>query len=380
MHAEHQALPLPGSGQRTSGNMEAAVDELTELAAAHPVSAVIRLELARALRAARRDAEALNTLEQAIEVAPELAEAWRELSLLRAARGDARGCDAAYAHFETLSPQEARHPEAAAALAAERLEAGKAMLEHALAHSPHDVVALRLLAGTAAARADYVEAERLLEECLRLAPGYSRARLDLVRVLHQREKAEQMLPLLERLLLSGPGSLHCRVLQAVAYDRLGHTQRAAGILEKLASEFPRSDLVWLNYGHNLRSAARPKDAIYAYRTCIALKPACSEAWMALANLGTYRFTGQDVEVMQAQLQRDDLRNGDRAQLEFSLGKALEEASDVSRSSSSGCRAAARHSSSRFCRAPNDESGRAGLSVTPTPVHPALQSWRGTGRA
>ena len=82
---------------------------------------MIRLELGRALRAVGRDAEARVALERAVELAPDLAEAWRELSLLHAARGDTAACDAAYAHFERLAPAGTRLAEAAAALANERL-------------------------------------------------------------------------------------------------------------------------------------------------------------------------------------------------------------------------------------------------------------------
>jgi len=328
VHGEHPAaLLLLAAAHRASGDAQAAVAELGELSAARPDSAVIRLELGRALRAAGRDAEARTALERSLELTPDLAEGWRELSLLHAARGDAAACDAAYAHFEKLAPEEQRLGEAAAALASERLDAAEALLKRALANSPQDVTALRLLAAAAAAREEYRESVRLLDECLRLAPGYSRARLDLVRVLHQQAKAEPMLPLLERLLALEPDNRDYRTLQAIAYNLLGRTELATPILDALLEEFPDSELVWLNYGHTLRAAGDPRGAIKAYRRSIEINPEFGHGWASLADLKIYSFTPADVAAMQAQLAREALHNENRVQIEFALGKALEDAGD-----------------------------------------------------
>ena len=332
VHGENPAaLLLLAAAHRASGDAQAAVNELGELAAARPDSAVIRLELGRALRAAGRDAEARIALERALEQTPDLAEGWRELSLLHAARGDTAACDAAYARFEKLAPEETRLSEAAAALGSERLDAAEALLKRTLANSPEDVAALRMLAAAAAAREEYREAVRLLDESLRLAPGYSRARLDLVRVLHQQAKAEPMLPLLERLLAAEPTNRDYRTLQAIAYNLLGRTEPATRILQALLEEFPESELVWLNYGHTLRAAGDQRGAIDAYRRSIGINPEFGHGWAAIADLKTHCFTPADVEAMQAQLAREALRNDDRVQIEFALGKALEDAGDFARS-------------------------------------------------
>ncbi len=318
------ALLLLAAASRRGGDPQAAADRLAELARAQPDAAVIHLELGRALRAARRDPEALAALERAVGLLPDLAEAWRELSALRDALGDPAGCDAAYARFERLSPESARHAEAIADLAAGRYEAAGQLLRSALGRAPGDAVALRLLARVASAREDLAEAERLLAECLQNAPGYTRARLDLVGVYYDQSKGEPMLPLLERLLAAQPAEQTYRTLQAVAYSLLGRTERALEILAGLLREFPDSEVVWLNYGHTLRTAGRAGEAVAAYRRCAELKPGFGAAWTALANLKTFRFTPPDIEAMQAELARAGLPEDERAQLEFSLGKALED--------------------------------------------------------
>jgi tetratricopeptide (TPR) repeat protein len=89
--------------------------------------------------------------------------------------------------------------------------------------------------------------------------------------------------------------------------------------------------VWLNYGHTLRAAGRQPEAIEAYRKCIELKPGFGTPWLSLANLKTLRFTPDDVAAMQSQLSLEELSREDRAQFEFALGKALEDAGDFASS-------------------------------------------------
>jgi len=323
-HPGHPAATLLlGTARRSCGDPQAAA-VFAALAAAQPDSALIQLELGRTFAAQGRDAEALSALTRAVQVEPNLAEAWRELAALHAARGEPQACDAAYARFARLARPEQHLTEAGAALANNRLAAAESLLRRQLAQSPQDVAAMRMLANVAAERGDYAEAERLLGECLKLAPGYSGARFDLVRILHTQQKADPMLPLLERLLALEPDSLRYRTLQASAYNMLGQDERGTQILSDLSSEFPDNELVWLYYGHALRTAGRLTEAIEAYRKGTEVKPEFGEAWFSLANLKTVRFSATDVAAMQAQVAREDLHDNNRLQFEFALGKALED--------------------------------------------------------
>jgi tetratricopeptide (TPR) repeat protein len=327
-HPGHAASALLlGRAHRACGDAEAAVAEFTALAETQPESAVIRLELARALRARGREAEARRALERAVELAPDLGEAWRELSLVHASGGESAECDAAYARYSRLAAEEAGLREAATALATRRLGTAKTLLKRVLERSPENVDALRMLAEVAAAREDYPEAERLLRQCLRLAPGSSGARLDLVQLLGRQFKGAPMLPLLERLLASEPGHPWYRTLQAAAYSLLGESERALPVLRALVREFPGDERVWLQYGNALRAAGDQGGAIAAYRKCIELKPGFGEAWSALGNLKTLRLAADDVAAMQRQLSDEGLSHEDRVYFEFTLGKALEDAGD-----------------------------------------------------
>jgi len=327
-HPGHRAaMLLLGTAARSAGDGRRAAEVFAALAVAQPDSALMQLELGCTLAAAGEQAQALAALSRAVELEPNLAEAWRELAALHAARGDDAPCDAAYAHFTRLAPLDAHLGEAAAALTGRRFRVAETLLRQRLSLAPGDIAALRMAAEIAAEREDYVEAERLLGECLRLAPGYGEARFDLARLLYTQQKANPILPLLERLLRLEPDNLRYRSLQASAYGLLGLNDRALEILSGLLHEHPDDELLWLARGHASRAAGRLADAIDSYRKTIELRPGFGQAWFSLANLKTVRFSPADIETMQSQVARADLGADDRLQFEFALGKALEDAGE-----------------------------------------------------
>src|SRR5450631_1490128 len=327
-HPGHRAaMLLLGTAARSAGDGRRAAEVFAALAVAQPDSALMQLELGCTLAAAGEQAQALAALSRAVELEPNLAEAWRELAALHAARGDDAPCDAAYAHFTRLAPLDAHLGEAAAALTGRRFRVAETLLRQRLSLAPGDIAALRMAAEIAAEREDYVEAERLLGECLRLAPGYGEARFDLPRLLYTQQKANPILPLLERLLRLEPDNLRYRSLQASAYGLLGLNDRALEILSGLLHEHPDDELLWLARGHASRAAGRLADAIDSYRKTIELRPGFGQAWFSLANLKTVRFSPADIETMQSQVARADLGADDRLQFEFALGKALEDAGE-----------------------------------------------------
>lgn len=325
------ATMLLAAAYRSSGDPITALQVATELAGAQPQSAVLQLELGRAANKAGRNAEAAAAFERAVQWQPGLADAWRELSRLHAARGDLLACDVAYAKFEELTPPDQHLGEAIGAVSARRLDAAESLLRRHLASAPEDVEALRLLAQVANQREDFPEAERLLGDCLRLEPGFARARFDLAVMLYMQQKPAPALPLLQRLLVQQPDSFAYRSLRALANTLLGENELAISIFDELLAEQPDNANLWLNYGNALRTAGGGQRAVAAYRKCIELLPGYGEAWFSLANLKTFRFSEADLVAMRAQLAQADLADEDRWHFEFALGKACEDAQNYAES-------------------------------------------------
>ncbi len=318
------AALLLGAARRGCGDAEAAAEAFGTLAHLHPHSAVIQLEYGCALAAQGRDGAARATLEEAVRLEPKLAQGWQQLAALYARAGDAAGCDRAYARYRNLTRPDQELNEAEGLLYNRRLSTAEALLRRRLERTPHDPVALRLLAQCATLREDYGEAEELLEECLRLAPGDSAARLELARVYSEQQKAEAMLPLLERLLVLEPESLTYRTLQSIAFNLLGRSEQSLAVLKDVLKDFPRDERVWTFYGHALRAAGRSAEAIQAYRRSAELAPQFAESWFSLANLKTFRFSEAELAALQALAVRPEARDEERIMFEFALGKARED--------------------------------------------------------
>ena len=80
----------------------------------------------------------------------------------------------------------------------------------------------------------------------------------------------------------------------------------------------------LSIAHALKTVGRTSEAIESYRAAAAARPNFGDAYWSLANLKTFRFTDAELQQMQAQLARADLKSEDRWHFHFALGKSLED--------------------------------------------------------
>jgi predicted Zn-dependent protease len=306
------------------GDAGRACEVLESLAHAQPASAVVQLELGRAYRAAGKRVQSLAVFRRAVELEPNLAEGWRDLSRELTAEGDIHGADQAYARYSAVMPDAPWLIEPAAALRDNRPAAAEELLLRHLKFAPADVAAMRMLAGAVGRRESYAEAEDLLREALMLAPGYAAARYDLARLLLAQQKPTLVPPLIERLLTLDPRNADYRNLQASFLSFVSQHDRAIDIVASLLAEFPGRTEWWITYGDELRAAGRQQAGIDAYRRAIALTPTSGVAYWSLANLKTFRFEASEVDAMRTTLRRSDLTHDDRVTMEFALAKALED--------------------------------------------------------
>ena len=325
-----EASLLFATACRRLGDGAAAAEVLEPLVRAHPESAVMRLELGRAYAAGGHGDAALAELQRAVDLDASLADGWRELAAQHFLAGEQLLGDAAHLKYSRLAPDPPGLTDAHVARAADRLDAAESVVRQYLLRAPRDVPALRLLAELAAQRGDRQEAERRFTECLDLAPGDAEARHGLARLLYRQERVAEALPLIERLLATEPHNTSYLSLKAQAIRLIGHTAEAIALMEKVVADFPDDAQAWLIFGNLLREVGEQTLAIDAFRRSLAARPGFGEAYWALANLKTFRFTAGDATAMQDQLARAT-SGSSRIHLEFALGKALEDAEHFSAS-------------------------------------------------
>ncbi len=322
---------LRAQALQACGRCDEAIPELRSLVQQLPSWPQPRIELGLCLGQAGRGAEAVALLQSGLADAPAHPRAWRALGDHLSVIGDSTAADAAYARHIRHATGDPRLMAAADALIANRIPEAERLLREHLKRAPTDVVAIRMLAEVAARIGRLDDAETLLQRCIALAPGFAAARQNYAMVLHRANKPELALEQIDRLLADDPANPSGRNLKAVVLCRVGDYAPAITLYEGILDEYPEHGRIWLSFGHALKTAGLRARAVAAYRHSIRLDPGFGEAWWSLANLKTFHFAAADLEAMTAQLGRADLDAEQRAQFEFALGKAHEDAADYARS-------------------------------------------------
>ena len=320
-----------GSAQALMGNCADAISTLAGLAREQPRSSAVHFELGLAYAEAGQGSLAVAMLRRAANLKPGWPEVWRRLADLLDLQGDMAGADAARGQFLNTANADPALTTAAAALVANDLPRAEALLRTHLGAHATDIAALRMLAEVAGRLRRYADAQRILERCLELAPGFDGARYNYVQILQRQAKSAAALPEIERLLERDPRNLAYHNLRAAILASLGDYVRAIAVLAAVLRVRPRQPRIWISYGHALKTAGRLDASIAAYRQAIALEPTLGEAYWSLANLKTFRFTAEDEAAMRVALGRAELGPEDRLHLEFALGKAAEDARNYAES-------------------------------------------------
>jgi tetratricopeptide (TPR) repeat protein len=216
---------------------------------------------------------------------------------------------------------------AAQALRENRPQVADAMLRRFLEENPDDVRAMTLLAETVLRFDRNDEAAKLLARSIERAPNFAGARHNYANVLLLQGKPDEAFAQIDALLKLEPNNPGHHGLKAMAHSWVGDHAAAAAEYETLLSYRPKNPGPWMAYGHVLRIMGRSDASAAAYRNAIAQFPRLGDAYWALANLKTGQFTDEEVAAMQALLATGDLPVEARVQIQFALGKALEDKDD-----------------------------------------------------
>jgi tetratricopeptide (TPR) repeat protein len=315
-----------GRAQRALGNAAAAIAVLEPLAREQAGSALAQFELGNAYSLAGRLDESVVALTAATRIKPDWPDAWRVLADHLDAVDDTAGAETARAVFLTAAVHDPGLQAAAKALRSNELPQAEALLRAHLKEHETDIAALRMLAEVATRLRRFMDAQLILERCLELAPDFAPALHHYAVVLFRQAKADQAMPHVENLLARDPTNLGYLTLKAAVLAHLGDTADSVRVYEAVLQRCSGQARLWLSYGHALKTAGRSDDSIAAYRRAGNLLPTLGDAYWSLANMKTFRFDAAEVQAMRTALERADLAEEDRLHFEFSLGKALEDAS------------------------------------------------------
>jgi len=324
-------LYLIAVSQRYLGRAQDALATLAQFAKIHPDYGRLHQERGHCLRGLGDVDGAIAAYREATLYNSALPASWRALAELCEQRGPTEEAQAARGYLQYLSSLPPPIVTATSLFCEGEWVAAESIVRDFLRTHGDHVEAMRLLAQIGMKLDVLDDAELLLDSALILAPDYVMARYDYGLVLSQRHKHGQALEQAQLLLKADPSSRQFRTFYASVCVGLGDHESALRTYRELLAETPQNPELHLSVAHALKTIGRQQEAIASYWAAAAVRPDYGDAYWSLANLKTYRFSTEQVDLMASIEATPPPATADRYHLCFALGKALEDKGDYARS-------------------------------------------------
>lgn len=312
---------------RYLGRFDEAASHLSSLHSAMPEYGRAWQEEGHLALARGNSQAALSAFAKATRFNPALEASWREQARLHAAAGRPAEAQAAAAQQQRIAGLPRELVAVTNHLAEGRLARAEEICRHYLRQNPRNVEGMRLLARIGIELGILDDAEILLESAVEFSPEDVQLRLDYIDALRRRQKFAEALEQAELLYQRDPANPLFQSRLAIERIQMGDYTRGLELFEKVLEKLPHDPASLTSRGHALKTKGDRAEAEASYRAAIAAKPDHGDAYYALANLKTYRFSADEIAAMRAQADRSDLAFMDRVHLNFALAKALEDEGD-----------------------------------------------------
>jgi tetratricopeptide (TPR) repeat protein len=321
---EVDCLWLLGVALLDQSRIEESVALLERVLQSAPGFAEARVDLARALRRAGRAAQAREDVRRVLEELPHHHRAWLAYGDVLVDLGQYDDARIAFERARLTDPERARIEAATAALLEGDRRRSEALFREVLTGDPSHVAALCGLAALSLAADVPRDAERLLRHALRQSAylplayrGLAPALTGLGR-LTEAEAATRYLALIE------PQSPQTWVTAAGVAIRLMRQTEAIEAYERALQLLPQEAGLRMSIGHLQKTLGRRAESEASYKAVLMMDPGRAEAYWSLADLKNYLFSDGEVSAMRRLIASDPRGPSNEAQLDFALGKALEQ--------------------------------------------------------
>jgi tetratricopeptide (TPR) repeat protein len=324
-------------GQRRLQRISDALATLARLEQLYPEYGRLFQERGHCYVALRSAEPAIEAFSRAVHLNPALPASWQVLQSLYRMTGRRADAETAATHVATLAALPVPVVTATSMFADGEILASEQIIRPFLLQNPEHIEAMRLLARIGMKLGVLDDAELLLEALLERAPDYRAARYDYVQVLLDRQRTQKAREELDKLLGEEPTNPAYRTAYATALVGLGEAEHGVRLYRMLLAELPEKAAAaearkWnqhaselhLSAAHALKTLGRTQEAIDSYRAAAATRPEYGDAYWSLANLKTYRFSGEELARMREVESAPATGIADRFHLCFALGKALED--------------------------------------------------------
>ncbi|MEM9572897.1 MAG: sulfotransferase [Pseudomonadota bacterium] len=325
--ADQDALYLAAVAARYLGQFSVALGHLNELKKAAPEYGRAYQEEGHLFRAMGDTDRALNAFRLAVRYNPALVASWRAQVELLLSPEQQSEADAAKAQLNRIQSLPRVLLAVTNHLYEGRVLKAEKLVRAFLQKHPHNIEAMRLLADIGSRLGVHEDADLLLESAIQLEPDNVQLRIDYIQVLRKRQKYGAALTQAKTLLERDPNSPVFQSLFAIESMQAGDYETALQAFEKVLAQRPDDPATLTSQGHALKTHGHSDDAVASYRAALRADPNNGDAWYALANLKTYRFSDDELHDMQAAQQSPDLSFMSRVHIAFALGKAFEDRRD-----------------------------------------------------
>jgi len=277
-----------------------------------------------------RPKESIDFLQKAVEALPQRSATRFALARALAEGGQgAESVEIAREGFE-LNPRKAALAKAEEAQLQGRLQEAEKILRKLLAEQPDDPRALRML-GTIALEANrFKAARRMLEKAVEIDPGFVMGWNDLANFHMKQDRYEEALEQVRHALELDPRMAHSHVMRGNILSKAQRHEESLAAYREALDISPLNPGALSGLGHVLKTIGRQQESIEAYRQCIHAHPHFGEAYWSLANLKTFEFEDDEVEVMERMVEEEHLADEPKVNFYLSLGKHYENRGDYDR--------------------------------------------------
>jgi len=276
-----------------------------------------------ALLADRKAADASEYLVKAVAEVPKRSKTRIALARALAESGHHAEAEKSIREAFKLNPREAVLNQAEIALNDDRMEAAEKLLREVLTQDPNDVKALRMLANIALEASRFKPARKMLDRAVELKPDFIPGWNDLANLFMKQDRYDKALDAVQHALDVDPKMVHSWVVRGNILTRAQRNEESLEAYREALKISPRSAGALSGMGHVLKTIGRQEESIEAFRKCIRNHPAYGEAYWSLANLKTFKFDEEEVQVMEKMVEEKDLADEPKVNFFLSLGKHYE---------------------------------------------------------
>jgi tetratricopeptide (TPR) repeat protein len=174
----------------------------------------------------------------------------------------------------------------------------------------------------------------MLENCTKIAPDYALAWENLAKMYRQKDDPDS----LQKAAFCFSKATELRPDWAEGWAGLGTMQTRSSQHKEGIESYKKSielkanqPRVHLSLGHVYKTTGNQEECINSYNDAISFDNNFGEAYWSLANLKTYKFSGEEILNMEKRVELNEVPEREKVHFLFSLGKAFEDMSSYDES-------------------------------------------------